>query len=51
MPQLKEDEWPEDQEPTTTEEEAQDTRPDTSGTSDDYPPPLPPEATPTKDAG
>jgi len=51
VPQLKEDEWPEEREPTTTEKEAKDDRAPSKGTRSDYPPPLPPEATPPKDSG
>lgn len=50
MPQLKEDEWPADEQPTTTEQEVVvDDRPEKGGTSSDYPPDLPPDATPTRD--
>jgi hypothetical protein len=52
MPQLKEDEWPKNHQPTTTEQEHLKDKDDsarTEGGSDEYPPKLPPEALPTKD--
>ena len=52
MPQMKEDEWPAENEPTTTETEHPKNEPDTperSAVVSDYPPTLPPDATPTKD--
>ena len=51
MPQLEEDEWPKTDQPTTTEKEhlKDATEKPTDGTRSEYPPPLPPEALPTKD--
>lgn len=52
MAQLKEDEWPSPNQPTTTETEHLKDVPETperAGVKSDYPPKLPPEATPTKD--
>ena len=51
MPQLKEDEWPDDDQPTTQEEQVK-TDESTSAPGDtatEYPPELPPEALPTDD--
>jgi hypothetical protein len=48
MPQLEEDEWPADGQPTTTEQEVtEDHRAEQGRTT--YPPDLPPDATPTRD--
>ena len=52
MPQLKEDEWPTDNQPTTSEEEQtkdDQKRPLRQATPPEYPPKLPPDALPTKD--
>ena len=50
MPQLEEDEWPADGQPTTTEEEAkEEDRVEQGGTRSEYPPDVPPDATPTLD--
>jgi hypothetical protein len=52
MPQLKEDEWPKDGQPTTTEAEQaedDDEGPPQKNTRPEYPPKLPPDALPTKD--
>ena len=53
MPQLKEDEWPKDDQPTTTEQEQQlkhdEKRPTNRDGAAEYPPKLPPDALPTKD--
>ena len=51
MPQLKEDEWPNDNEPTTEEQQFKnDENPAArQDTAPEYPPQLPPEALPTKD--
>jgi hypothetical protein len=50
VPQLTEDEWPADDQPTTTEQEVrEDSPPETSGVTSEYPPDLPPDATPTRD--
>jgi hypothetical protein len=55
MPQLKEDEWPKDGQPTTTEAEQDRDSAKPTGkdappvTSPEYPPKLPPDALPTKD--
>ena len=53
MLQLEEDEWPSDGQTTTTESQPlKDDEPTApSGTRSDYPPQLPPEATPTTDDG
>ena len=51
MPQLKEDEWPNDDEQTTQEEQRKNDE-STSARQDtpsEYPPQLPAEALPTKD--
>ena len=50
MPQLKEDEWPNDDEPTTEEEQLKDDRNAAArqDTSPAYPPQLPPSVLPTK---
>jgi hypothetical protein len=50
VPQLTEDEWPADDQPTTTEQEVrEESPPETSGLTSEYPPDLPPDATPTRD--
>ena len=51
MSQLKEDEWPSNGQTTTTESQhpEDEDRQTPGGTRSDYPPPLPPEATPTID--
>jgi hypothetical protein len=50
MPQLEEDEWPKDEQPTTTEAEQElDGEPPGDPAQAEYPPPPPPEALPTKD--
>jgi hypothetical protein len=52
MPQLKEDEWPDADQPTTSETEQpkdEQEAPDRSAVLSDYPPTLPPDATPPKD--
>jgi len=51
MPQLKQDEWPKDNQPTTSEEQKpQDNeKPPPRNRTSEYPPKLPPDALPTKD--
>lgn len=53
MPQLEEDEWPTNDQPTTTEQEhlkeTEPVAPHDESARSDYPPELPPEALPTKD--
>ena len=50
MPQLSEDEWPNDNQPTTTEaEQPTDDQAPPQVTTPEYPPKLPSDALPTKD--